>query len=49
MLRAGQSPVAALGLTVAQTFGFGQAVPIRDNATLDGQEKNRRVEIFIAR
>jgi phosphate transport system substrate-binding protein len=37
------------GLTVAQTFGFGQAVPIRDNATLDGQEKNRRVEIFIAR
>jgi outer membrane protein OmpA-like peptidoglycan-associated protein len=41
--------LASQGVTVAQTFGFGQVAPIRDNATPEGREKNRRVEIFIAR
>ncbi len=41
--------LAAHGVTVAQTFGFGQIAPIGDNATPEGREKNRRVEIFVAR
>jgi outer membrane protein OmpA-like peptidoglycan-associated protein len=41
--------LAAHGVTVAQTFGFGQVAPIGDNATPEGREKNRRVEIFVGR
>jgi outer membrane protein OmpA-like peptidoglycan-associated protein len=41
--------LASQGVAVAQTFGFGQVVPVGDNATREGREKNRRVEIFVAR
>ena len=29
--------------------GFGSAIPVADNATADGQDKNRRVEVWVAR
>jgi outer membrane protein OmpA-like peptidoglycan-associated protein len=41
--------LTAQGVPVAQTFGFGQIAPIGDNATREGRERNRRVEIFVAR
>jgi len=41
--------LTAQGVAVAHTFGFGQIAPVGDNATREGREKNRRVEVFVAR
>jgi phosphate transport system substrate-binding protein len=37
------------GVRVSDALGFGQDLPIRTNATAEGREKNRRVEIFFSR
>lgn len=47
--RAVARELRAQGVNVIQTAGFGAALPIRDNATPEGREKNRRVEVFVAR
>lgn len=36
-----------LGLKVTETMGFCDELPVRDNASLDGRELNRRVELFL--
>lgn len=35
------------GITVGQVTGFGDALPVADNTTDDGRQKNRRVEVFL--
>jgi phosphate transport system substrate-binding protein len=35
------------GITPVLVTGFGQELPIRDNTTAEGREKNRRVEIWL--
>jgi phosphate transport system substrate-binding protein len=38
----------ARGLPPGKVAGFGAELPIADNSTEEGREKNRRVEVFIA-
>jgi phosphate transport system substrate-binding protein len=47
--KAAASELEAQGIAVKETLGFGQQLPIRDNGTEAGREKNRRVEIFLTR
>jgi phosphate transport system substrate-binding protein len=41
------SQLRARGLTVAMAHGFGPDMPVADNTTEDGRERNRRVEIWL--
>jgi phosphate transport system substrate-binding protein len=41
-----QSEFAKFGVKT-EIFGFGQALPIASNASLFGQNKNRRVEVWL--
>ena len=41
--------LATRGLKPGVVEGFGAALPVADNATADGQQKNRRVEVWVRR
>ena len=40
--------LARYGIVPGETVGFGSDQPIGDNATPDGRERNRRVEVYLA-
>lgn len=37
------------GVAPGTVRGFGEAIPVADNSTAEGQEKNRRVEVWVRR
>jgi phosphate transport system substrate-binding protein len=37
------------GVMVAAAEGFGSAMPVADNSTKEGKQRNNRVEIWLAR
>jgi phosphate transport system substrate-binding protein len=37
------------GIVPAKTAGFGADVPVADDATSDGRDKNRRVEVYVTK
>lgn len=41
--------LAQRGVKAGTVRGFGEAIPVADNNTPEGQDKNRRVEVWIAR
>jgi phosphate transport system substrate-binding protein len=41
--------LAQRGITGVAVDGFGSALPVASNATSDGRERNRRVEVWVAR
>lgn len=41
--------LAQRGVEPKTVRGFGSAIPVADNATAEGQDKNRRVEVWVAR
>ena len=47
--RAVATALSERGVTPGTIRGFGSALPVADNATPDGQEKNRRVEVWVKR
>lgn len=40
--------LARQGMQVGKVAGFGAEYPVADNATADGRERNRRVEVYLA-
>ena len=49
--RRAESITAALaryGIVPGEAIGFGSELPIGDNTTADGRERNRRVEVYLA-
>jgi len=42
-----KSALQTLGISNVDVFGFGQEIPVSDNSTADGRDRNRRVEIWV--
>jgi phosphate transport system substrate-binding protein len=44
-----EKALAQRGISGVQVEGFGHVLPVASNATKDGRERNRRVEVWVAR